>query len=464
MLKDGKIWIYIIVYIAFSASGNLQFCAGALGVTYLIHLFLVSSNVIAFREFTLVMYAVNYLLAPSILYNYNDADFMPYRMKLEPNEYFSIAIPGILALHAGIFLFPTKIFSTRFSFVKLQAILNEEIMKKWLIGGLILNISNTILPLPGELGFFLLLLSGLRYVGLFGLLTLNAEKYKWQITLVLAYEFFWAIRFAFFHDLMVWLIFFGLYFVFLKRIKLTQKIFGTVAFVLFAYVLQNFKSEYRNKLYIEEVGSYSVALEEAANSKLTNTDALFAEEQVAQTLIRVNQAWIAASTIDHTNETGEFVGTDLLLKYLEAAFLPRFLAPDKLTSGNKEIFNKYSGHKISQNTSMALGVVADGYLAFGSTGVIIYCFGLGLLFSIIFKIVERWGNISPFFVLLLFPILYYAVRPDCELQTTLGQLIKGAFCFWLVVRYYKGYFISREKVLRKIEALAEARNNARKQI
>lgn len=464
MLKDGKIWIYIIIYIISSASGNLQTCAAALGVTYLIHLFLVSSSVIAFREFTLVMYAINYLLAPSILYNYNEAEFMPYRMELEPNDYFSVAIPGILALHAGIYILPTKIFKTRFEFVKLQAILNEEIMKKWLIIGLLLNIANDILPLPGEIGFFMVLLSGLRYVGLFGLLTLNGAKYKYQIALVFVYEFIWAFTHAFFHDLMIWLIFFGLYFVFLQKINISKKILGTIAFLLFAYVLQNFKSEYRNKLYVEEVGSYTVALSGAADSKFSNTDALFSEEQVAQTLIRVNQAWIAASTIDHTNETGEFVGTDLLMKYVEAAFLPRFLAPDKLTSGNKEIFNKYSGHKIAQNTSMALGVVADGYLAFGGNGVIIYCFGLGLLFSIIFKIVEKWGNISPFFVLLLFPILYYAVRPDCELQTTLGQLIKGAFCFWLIVRYYKGYFISREKVLRKIEALAETKKNAKEQI
>lgn len=464
MLKDGKIWIYIIIYIISSASGNLQLCAGALGLTYFIHLFLVSSNVIAFREFTLVMYALNYLLTPSILYKYNDADFMPYRMDLEPNEYFSIAIPGILALHAGMYLLPTKVFKTRFEFVKLQAILNEEIMKKWLVAGLILNFANDILPLPGELGFFLVLLSGLRYVGLFGLLTLNAQKYKYLIAFVFIYEFIWAFTHAFFHDLMIWLVFFGLYFVFLNKIKIYQKIFGAIAFLLFAYLMQNFKSEYRNKLYVEEVGSYSVAISGAANSKLTNTQELFSEEQIAQTLIRVDQAWIAASTINHTNETGEFVGTDLLMKYLEAAFLPRFLAPDKLTSGNKDIFNKYSGHKIAQNTSMSLGVVADGYLAFGDDGVIIYCFGLGLLFSIIFKFVEKWGDISPFFVLLLFPILYYAVRPDCELQTTLGQLIKGALCFWLIVRYYKGYFIAREKVLRKIQDLADAKKNAKENI
>ncbi|MCX6208482.1 MAG: hypothetical protein NTZ59_02985, partial [Bacteroidetes bacterium] len=201
-----------------------------------------------------------------------------------------------------------------------------------------------------------------------------------------------------------------------------------------------------------------VAITGAVNSEtFRDNDALFSEEKIASNLVRVNQAWIAASTIDNMNRTQKFAGTELLYKYLEAAFLPRFLAPDKLTAGNKEIFNEYSGHKISQNTSMALGIIADGYIAFKFPGVLMYCLGLGLLFSFIFKIVERWSKISPFFALLLFPILYYAVRPDCELQTTLGELVKGTFAFWLVVRYYKAVIISKEKALLKIEQLLEAK-------
>jgi hypothetical protein len=52
---------------------------------------------------------------------------------------------------------------------------------------------------------------------------------------------------------------------------------------------------------------------------------------------------------------------------------------------------------------------------------------------------------------MLFPILYYAVRPDCELQTTLGQLVKGTFAFYLVVRYYRNYFEIQAKIIQKIE-------------
>jgi len=139
-------------------------------------------------------------------------------------------------------------------------------------------------------------------------------------------------------------------------------------------------------------------------------------------------------------------------KYLEAALLPRFLAPNKLTSGNKEIFNQFSGHSINENTSMGLGIFADGYIAYGDWGVYIFCFTLGLIFSLTFKLVERWTKISPFYVLLLLPMLNYAVRPDCELQTTINHLAKsvvvyGALVYFTMNRFTLDSLDSQNKLL-----------------
>jgi Na+-translocating ferredoxin:NAD+ oxidoreductase RnfD subunit len=128
-----------------------------------------------------------------------------------------------------------------------------------------------------------------------------------------------------------------------------------------------------------------------------------------------------------------FQGMTNVNKYLEAALLPRFLAPNKIQSGDKEIFNEFSGHTINENTSMGLGIFADGYVAYGATGVYIFAFALGLIFSLTFKLVERWTKVSPFYVLLLLPLLNYAVRPDCELQTTINHLFKGILLFGFLV-------------------------------
>jgi hypothetical protein len=51
------------------------------------------------------------------------------------------------------------------------------------------------------------------------------------------------------------------------------------------------------------------------------------------------------------------------------------------------------------------------------------------LFSLTFKLVQGWSNISPFYVLMILPMLNYAIRPDCELQTTINHLAKSILVF-----------------------------------
>lgn len=89
---------------------------------------------------------------------------------------------------------------------------------------------------------------------------------------------------------------------------------------------------------------------------------------------------------------------------------------------------------------MGLGIFADGYIAYGAWGVYIFGFALGLIFSLTFKLVERWTKISPFYVLLLLPMLNYAVRPDCELQTTINHLAKSIVVFGALVYFTKNRF------------------------
>ena len=146
--------------------------------------------------------------------------------------------------------------------------------------------------------------------------------------------------------------------------------------------------------------------------------------------------------------------------YAEAAFLPRILAPDKLMSGDKKIFNSFSGHQIDQNTTMGLGVFADGYIAYGYWGVMFFTFGLGLLFNITFRIVESWAKSSEFSVLMVMPFLNYAIRPDCELQTTINHLVKGLIVFGILVTLTKFNFVisgrcSGSKVKRSVMPLID---------
>jgi hypothetical protein len=60
---------------------------------------------------------------------------------------------------------------------------------------------------------------------------------------------------------------------------------------------------------------------------------------------------------------------------------------------------------------------------------------------------------------MVLPLLNYAVRPDCELQTTLNHLTKGLFLFGILVTITKFNFVmigrSSAKVNRSVMPLIE---------
>jgi hypothetical protein len=404
----------------------------------------------AFREWMLLLYAINYLISPFITYQL-DESYITYPMKLPSRVYFEIALPGFLALFFGVYFFKTRIFNPNIEKIKADSFKNELLLKNLVFLGLILRISQSIFP--GELAFLVYLISLLRFVGVYSLYALNSKKYWVWVLLVLLIELYFASIIAMYHDAIMWVLFFVLYFIYIKKPNILVRLTGVVLIVFFLLFVQNLKVEYRAKL--ADLGPAN--LESVIEASSTASDQMTSEGNLLNSLVRANQAWIFASTIDRMDRIGDFQGFHILGLYLEAALFPRFLAPGKINSGNKDIFNRFSGHTINTNTSMGLGVFADGYIAFGFWGVVLFAFGLGLLFSTTFLIIESWSKISEFYILFLLPLLAYAVRPDCELQTIINHLSKGLIVFGIFITLTKFNFVmgghSNAKVKRSLMPL-----------
>jgi hypothetical protein len=393
-----------------------------------------SNNVFAFREWTLFLYAVNYLFSPALTYRLDQSTLM-YPMKIPEVDYFEIAIPGFLCFYAGIYFFNTKIFTTSFLKIKRDAIRNESLLIKFVIYGVILMQMKSILP--GELAFFGYLLSSLRFVGVFSLYTINPKKYLKWLVLVLGLELYHGALIGMYHDAIMWILFFSFYLSYTQKPSLYFKIIGLTVLIVFILLVQAVKVQYREQVRENNNAGLDLIIETTSEV----SDDISSEANLLGSLNRGNQAWIFASTIDRMDRVRDFQGFHVLGIYIEAALLPRFLAPGKIISGDKKIFNTFSGHTINENTSMGLGVFADGYIAFGYRGVLIFTFGLGLLFCVTFLIIQSWTKISEFYVLMVLPILNYAVRPDCELQTTINHTIKGLLVFGILVTLTKFNFV-----------------------
>jgi hypothetical protein len=412
------------------------FFAFSIGITgyFLIQIVINSNRIFAFREWALFLYSINYLFSPAITYQFDQA-LLTYPMKIPAPDYFNLAIPGFLCFYLGMHVYKTRIFIPRMEKVASDSRNNETLLIFFVIFGLILRLTKTFFP--PEIAFFIYLTSSIRFVGAFALFSYNSTKYWKWVAVVLLVEFYFGAIAAMFHDAVMWVLFFALFFVYVRKPSISLRLIGLSICVVFVLFLQGLKGVYRAK--IRETGSSNLALFVESSSEISND--LGSEDNLLGSLSRGNQAWIFASTVQRMDRISDYQGLNILGIYFEAALLPRILAPEKLRSGDKEIFNAFSGHQINQTTSMGLGVFADGYIANGFWGVMFFTFGLGLLFNISFRIVESWANLSEFYVLMVLPLLNYAVRPDCELQTIINHLFKGLLVFGILVRLTKYHFV-----------------------
>jgi hypothetical protein len=336
-----------------------------------------------------------------------------------------------------MFLIPNRLFKPQFKKVNQATIMNEGYLIKATVFGIILRIFSDFFP--GQIGFFVYLLSMIRFVGAFSLFAMNFKKFIWLAFLVLSIELFYGFRAGMYHDAIMWVLFFALFYVYTLKPSMRLKLFGASSLILLVLFIQAIKFAYREQVW-DKGQEASIETISNVGSTKANSESLIGEENLLSSLNRGNQAWIFASTVNRMDGYKDFQGMTNVNKYIEAALLPRFLAPNKLESGDKEIFNSFSGHIINEGTSMGLGIFADGYIAYGAWGVYTFGFALGLIFSLTFKLVERWTKISPFYVLLLLPMLNYAVRPDCELQTTINHLTKSIVVFGALVYFTRKRF------------------------
>ena len=128
--------------------------------------------------------------------------------------------------------------------------------------------------------------------------------------------------------------------------------------------------------------------------------------------------------------------TELISKYFEAAFLPRFFAPDKLKAGDRDVLAKYTGIYLGVGTAMGIGILGDAWASFGYFGglVMLFCFGLIINYSL--KYFEYLIKQFPLVYFILPIVYYYPIRPDCETQTSFGHLVKTTFLVSIIAFYF----------------------------
>ncbi len=403
-----------------------------------------SVDYLVIKELFLCLFSLQFLLGPALSYNgFDEYTLLSYRMKISSDEYFLFTIPLFIAFPLG--------FSVYFKNINFNP--NQEKIDLWLKSNknipYLLIIIGFVSPfftpfIPGSLSFVSYLFESFKFVGLFILILSKQKLNHFLLLFIYGAILISSFKGGMFHDLLIWLIVLGLILALKFKPSIGIRLLAIVIFAIFASFIQSIKMGLREQTW-EGGGKVSYELVESINNEnISSNNGFFSKESLGPQVYRINQGWILASTMNNVPLNESHTYGSLTIKYLYTAFIPRILAPDKMKSGDQRIFNKYSGHLITDATAMGLGLFTDAYVEFGNIGSIFYIFLFGVLYGYILQKFTLVSIKYPIFILFSILAFIYPMRPDCDTSTSLNHLLKTVFLLVLLLYFFRDTLILSE--------------------
>lgn len=404
---------------------------GFIGLFYVIFRFLTKLNkTIPVFEILLVTAFIQWFLAPWMEYNNPDPHFK-YFMYVDKKSYFNLIVPSLWAMLIPYSFFAKK----RQDFKNLKYFDNIRLFNYGilLIGSGFLG--ELMLPfVPSSLKFIFYLISNLKYIG--AILTLIYGKSTLIFHFVYSILVFKSFQSGYFHELIIWTIFFLPFYSKRKKISVIQKPMILIIGTLFLIFIQNIKNTYRSNLneigIIENIQISSKGLDKKS---VVNYDVL----------TRLNQGWIISAVIENVDNKNIRLNGSSIFYAIQASFLPRFLMPNKSGAGGQQNFRLLSGLEIDDKTSMGVSLVGELYANFGLIGTIISFFLFSLLLNLFLNKLFRISK-KNILVLFFIPLIFFqVVKAETELVVILNHLVKASILSALII-----YTINRLKLDKKI--------------
>jgi hypothetical protein len=418
---------------------NLSIC---LFVYFLLDFLAGLGNRIVILDLSLIIASLTCLVFPVIFYHVYTRDNPLARlwgkyMHVPSEEYFSFAVPAIIAMAIGYRIPLTKLKYNKKPQLYIDNV-KTVLQGKPRLGIILIGIgvvSGIVgLVMPESLKEIFFLMAHLTFVGVFYVIYSPSKKKRNVIILVLALMVGQTIATGMFGEMVnmlacsVVLILLG------KRLSLGLKLGVAVAGVFFLLVLQAVKIDYRKKTWYEGTGADPAFYAQLVAEKITDPAALFDPNKLFFVAVRANQGWLVALTMYTVPRKFQFANGETIWQSVAAAIVPRFLWPDKPEAGGKANLKRFWGVTIS-GFSMNIGPMGEAYANFGTFGGVIYMFFYGLFFNVMLTIILKKAERRPTLVLWIPFLFFYAIGVETDLLTTMGSLIKGAMftviIFWV---------------------------------
>ena len=436
--------VVVIIRLLFPGISWLSYCAVIIALHQFGLLFNSLGSIVPVRYFMGSFMCLQMYIGPVFAYNGLDIyQYGFYKMQIPETAYFTYALPAVAFFIAGLHITAGKLNGERINKEAIAIFVQQNKMLPYYFIGI--GFVGSILAdfFSSSLGFVFYLLGNFKYIGLFMIIIGHKQLKPLPLTVVLASIISSSLGDAMFADLMTWILFIAAVYAIKLKPSVELKAAATFGFILLAVVIQQLKGEYRAATWKGgQQGSLQVFSNVYAVNKKSNS--IFSFESLAPSNIRINQGYIVTNIMNTVPAKVPYAMGDELLQILEAAFLPRILAPNKLNAGDRQLFIKYSGIQIRAGTSMGLGSIGDAYINYGIIGGCVFMFLLGLLYSGILKIFYTQSKNYPILILFTALVFYYPIRPDCELQTILGHLFKSCFLIFCLIYFLKKTFLVKQ--------------------
>lgn len=264
------------------------------------------------------------------------------------------------------------------------------------------------------------------------------SAFRWPIIgLVAVVLGAYTIREGMFGELFFWLMLLTLFLTTGRTKPLSGQVkalFVTAALSLLL-VIQSVKAEYRYNTWghsRQERSGNAGLMGELLIDRLTDPSKLLAPAHFFSSFMRFNQGIMIGSALAKMPRHEPYANGEVLLSLVHP-FIPRLLWPGKPQTGGYENIRRFTSLPQSENTSINLSPLGEGYVNFGYYGLL-FSLGYGLLLGWAFRLVFQLAERHPTLILWLPMLFIGCLTMETDLLSTWGSLLNNAL-FLLVLRW-----------------------------
>ncbi|GAB4044450.1 hypothetical protein [Spirosoma jeollabukense] len=388
---------------------------------------------IALLECISFIAALEILLVPAITYW-----VFPASMPVESATYFSYALPAYSAFYIGLFWFrnyepklPHLLYiQNAAAYLQDKKASGIVLLIIGLLGFSVKTFVPTAPTILGTLPAYCLFISAFYAY-------YSGSRYRLLIlATVFAVLVTHTIQAGMFGELFFWIMLLAIFGTAGRLNPLTIRtkiIFVSLAFA-FLLLIQSVKGEYRYNTWGYQRGERTGNAELMSDllaDRLTNPEKLLNVDHLFLSFVRFNQGIMIGSAMTKVPMHEAYANGDVLLSFIYP-FVPRLMWPNKPQTGGYENIRRFTTLPQSENTSINLSPLGEGYVNFGYGGIL-FSLLYGLLLGGIFQYVLQLAAHRPSLILWL-PMLYIGcLTMETDLLSTWGSLVNNAIFIMLLV-------------------------------